>query len=119
MINEDKVYDCLAKNILKLRERHPKTEKKITQKELAEAIGIKRATLTNIELGNQRTPVHVIYRICDYFGVSLEDVMPKMLEVKKQSKNSVVDIGEEKYDLPEKTSAVLEKARLLNLDQKK
>ncbi len=114
MINEEKVYKGLAYNISRLRERHPRTEKKITQKALAESIGIKRATLTNIELGNQRAPVHVIYRICDYFGVSLEEVMPKLSDVKMQAKSSSVDIGQQKHDLPEKITAAVEKARSLN-----
>ncbi len=116
MINDEKVYDGLRKNILRLRERHPITDKKITQQALADFIGIKRATLTNIELGYQRTPVYVIYRICDYFGVSLEDLMPKLPDVKAQTTSSQIDVGQQQHSLPEKASAALERARLLNSD---
>ena len=115
MISDDKIYDGVRNNIQRLREKHPKTEKKITQQALAKAIGIKRATLTNIELGNQRAPVHVIYRVCDYFGVPLEDVMPAISDVEEEAKpkKSIVDVGEERHSLPEQLSAAVKKARSL------
>lgn len=114
MIDEKKVYKGLAANIVKLRDRHPKTEQKITQKVLAESIGIKRATLTNIELGNQRAPVHVVYRICSFFDIALDDLLPNISDIKTQVKSSSVDIGREKHILSEKMSAAVDKARSLN-----
>lgn len=82
-INDERIYESIRKGIRRLREYHPKNGKKVTQQDLADAIGITRATLTNIELGNQRVQVNVIYRICDYFDVPLKEVMPEIYEVKE------------------------------------
>ena len=110
LISDDKVYDFIRKKIQALRNEHPETGKRITQQTLADALGIKRATLTNIELGNQRAPVNIIYRVCDYFGVSLEDVMPKVSEVKEEVDTPTVDVDEIKRLLPKGVLAAVEKA---------
>jgi len=110
LISDDKVYESIREKIQALRNKHPETGKKITQKTLAHELGIKRATLTNIELGNQRAPVNIIYRVCDYFGVSLEDVMPKVSEVKEKVDIPQVDVDKVKRLLPEGVLAAVEKA---------
>ncbi len=76
MISEDAVYSVIRSKIKKLRTNHPVAQKKLTQSELATAIGINRATLTNIEIGNQRPPLHLIYRICEHFSVELDKLLP-------------------------------------------
>jgi len=113
MISDEKVYTGVRQNILKLREKHPQTERKVTQAELAKKIGIKRATLTNIELGNQRAPIHVIYRVCDFFGVSLEEVMPPISEVKESEIMDVneVKVGGESHSVPAQLAGLVKKAR--------
>jgi len=113
MIDDDSINEAIRTNISRLRERHPQTESKVTHQVLADAIGIKRATLTNILLGNQRAPVHVIYRVCAFFGVQLTDVLPDIAEVSQTPKKAVIDVGLQQHELPEKATAALEKARQL------
>ena len=102
MIDDDRIYLIIRENIRTLREKHPKTEKKTTQAKLAEAVGIERSTLTNIELGNQRPPVHVLYRLCDYFGISLNELIPQLSDVTDLPKASAVGVGPDQYELPSK-----------------
>lgn len=78
MISEDVIYREICANIKNLRTEHPVTRRKITQTELSEQIGITRATLANIEIGNQRPPIYIIYRICEYFSVGLEEILPSV-----------------------------------------
>lgn len=113
VIDDKPIYERIRKKIVYFREKHPKTEQKTTQKDLAMAIGIKRSTLTNIELGNQRPPIHVIYRLADYFGVELIEYLPSLEEIKASSAHleTKVDIGQEEHNLPVKARAVLEKLR--------
>lgn len=111
MVNEEKIYEIIRKNIKNLREKHPSTEEKITQLKLADAVGIERSTLTNIELGNQRPPVHVLYRLCDYFGVALDELMPKLTDVRDAPRTARVDVGPDRYELPSKTHAAIGRLR--------
>lgn len=110
MISDDKVYELIREKIHELRNKHPETGKKTTQQILADAIGIKRATLTNIEIGNQRAPVNVIYKVCDYFGVSLEEFMPNVSEVQEEIESQLVDVNEIKRSLPQGVLAAVNKA---------
>lgn len=111
MVNEDRIYGVIRKNIKSFREKHPKTEEKVTQLQLADAIGIERSTLTNIELGNQRPPVHVLYRLCDYFGITLDELMPKLAEVLDLPQTARIDVGPDRYELPSKTHAAIDRLR--------
>lgn len=112
MISENKIKDAIRENIRRLRERHPKTDRKVTQAELAQAIGIERATLTNIEAGNQRAPIHIIYRLCDYFSVPLEEILPPLADMKDLSDDSVeIAIGPDTYQVPKKMSDLLKRVR--------
>lgn len=83
MIDEARLYELVQQQIQDLRKNRP--DKKTTQAKLAKAIGIKRSTLTNIELGNQRPPLHVIYRLCKYFDIGLEDLLPSLSRVDADS----------------------------------
>lgn len=111
MINDEKIYETIRRNIKALREKHPRTEEKITQLQLAAAIGIERSTLTNIELGNQRPPVHVLYRLCDFFGIALDELMPGLVEVRDTPQTTRVGVGPDQYELPSKTHAAIDRLR--------
>lgn len=112
MINEIKITDAIRANIRRLREKHPKTERKVTQAELAEAVGIKRATLTNIEKGNQRTPIHIIYRLCEYFSVPLAEILPPVESFVEQCDADVeVEVGPDKYQITRKMSQLVNRVR--------
>jgi transcriptional regulator with XRE-family HTH domain len=48
----------------------------LSQAQLAERIGMLRTSITNIESGRQRVPIHVLYDICEALSVSVHAVLP-------------------------------------------
>ena len=65
------IYDMTSNAIRAIRE-----DNKLTQKELAEAICVDRATLANIELCNQRPTLQVIYGVANFLDIELTDILP-------------------------------------------
>lgn len=58
------------KTIIKqLRKEH-----KLSQEELAEAVGTTRQTITSIEVGKYTASLPLAYKIAHYFGMTIEEV---------------------------------------------
>ena len=55
--------------IPELRKQH-----KMTQEELASAVGVTRQTITSIEVGKYTASLVLAYRIASHFGRSIEEV---------------------------------------------
>ena len=49
----------------------------ITQNELAELANVKRTTITNIECGNQKLSIEMLYHLCDILGLNAKKILPK------------------------------------------
>ena len=49
-------------------------ERKITQEELAKAVGVTRQTITSIEVGKYTASLVLAYKIGKYFGKTIEEV---------------------------------------------
>ena len=56
----------------KLQELRKK--RKISQEELAEAVGVTRQTITSIECEKYTASLVLAYKIARYFGLTIEDV---------------------------------------------
>jgi DNA-binding XRE family transcriptional regulator len=52
----------------------------ITQQELADALGMQRTSIANIELGNQHVPIHKLYAIAELLGVEPKSLLPDSLD---------------------------------------
>ena len=48
--------------------------RKLSQEELAEAVGTTRQTITSIEIGKYTASLPLAYKISQYFGLTIEDV---------------------------------------------
>jgi transcriptional regulator with XRE-family HTH domain len=81
MIDEQLVYSVLGEKIRKLREAQLGGRGRMTQLELAEMVGLERTSITNIERGNQKVPLHVLFKICEALKSPMIDVLPKTAEV--------------------------------------
>lgn len=55
--------------IAQLRKQH-----KLSQEELAMAVGVTRQTITSIEVGKYTASLVLAYKIAHYFGKNIEDV---------------------------------------------
>lgn len=81
MIDEKRLYKALGERIRSQREGAAGSRKKLTQAELAHEVGLERTSITNIERGNQKVPLHVLYRICDALQLPVEAVLPPLPEI--------------------------------------
>ena len=59
----------MKSNIRQLRK-----ERKLSQEELAEAVGTTRQTITSIEVGRYTASLPLAYKIAHYFGRTIEEV---------------------------------------------
>ena len=48
--------------------------RKLSQEELAEAVGVTRQTITSIEIGKYTASLALAYKIARYFGKTIEEV---------------------------------------------
>ena len=49
-------------------------ERKLSQEELAQAVGTTRQTITSIEVGRYTASLPLAYKIARYFGLTIEEV---------------------------------------------
>ncbi len=82
MIDDKRLYETLGVRLKQLREGQAGGKRgRLTQGELAELVGLERTSITNIESGNQKVPLHVLFRICEQLNVSVTDLLPSMKDV--------------------------------------
>ena len=58
-------------------------QNKLSQEELAEAVGVTRQTITSIEVGKYTASLILAYKIATYFGLTIEEVFD-FSEVKEE-----------------------------------
>lgn len=63
------VRDEIAKNLLYYRKRAG-----MTQKQLAEKLGVKNTAVSNWESGNNSIDIDTLFAACDVFGVTINDM---------------------------------------------
>lgn len=93
-------------------------EKRLTQQELADQLGIKRATISNYEIGRRSPHLSELRRIAEYFGVGLDyfgvaqkdDVLDLLARAKKVFDSEEIPL--------EKKEAVYKELLKLYLDLK-
>lgn len=49
-------------------------ERKITQDELADAVGVTRQTITSLEVGKYNASLNLAFKIAAFFGMKIEDI---------------------------------------------
>ena len=59
---------------MRSRIRELRRERKMSQAELAEAVGTTRQTITSIEVEKYTASLPLAYKIARYFGLAIEDV---------------------------------------------
>jgi DNA-binding XRE family transcriptional regulator len=74
-LDEDKLYVSVGKLIRTRRELL-----KMTQAKLAALVGLERTSITNIENGTQRLPLHVFYAVCAALDMKIETALPKLAD---------------------------------------
>lgn len=78
------IDDGLLYGIIGERLKQRRLEAKVTQEQLAKAAGVLRTSVTNIEAGRQKPPLHLLYRMCVALDVEVSSVLPSNEEVTGQ-----------------------------------
>ncbi len=56
--------------------RSKRKKLKIKQEDLANQLGLSRASIVNIEQGRHKPQIHVLYELCSIFSCSPSDILP-------------------------------------------
>lgn len=70
------IYRLIGGRIRQLRKSVP-----LTQKVLAETVGIGRASIANIELGRQRLSIELLYQLGRALGREPKDLLPSIQDL--------------------------------------
>lgn len=65
----ENIKDTIAKNLLYYRKKN-----KITQKELAEKLGVKHNAISAWENGVNSIDIDTLFRVCQIFGITVNDM---------------------------------------------
>lgn len=95
VINQERLYSYIGDQLRSHRE-----QKGVTQQELADLVNLERTSITNIERGRQKLPIHVLFGICKALGVGPNDVMPRVIDVAEEKPLERVLIGDFSASLP-------------------
>jgi DNA-binding XRE family transcriptional regulator len=58
------------------RIKHLRTMVSLTQEQLADAVGLSRASIVNIEKGRQHPSLHLLFQIAECIQVNAHDLIP-------------------------------------------
>lgn len=81
MIDDTRVYRVLGERLKQRREQFPSSSGRLTQAKIAQLVGLKRTSITNIESGTQKIPLHVLFHLCEVLRIPVADVLPALEEV--------------------------------------
>ena len=77
-IDEARLFALIGERIKQRRIDRGKT-----QAWLAKRVGVLRTSVTNIETGRQKAPLHVIYALCNALEVDPLEILPRPSEVRR------------------------------------
>src|SRR6266508_7019049 len=99
-IDEEVLYQHIGTTL-----RQRRRELGLSQAQLAEAVGILRTSITNVEAGRQRVPLHVLYQICAMLKIEVAAVIPPISHVALQSIPMTINIVTS--EVPPKTAEIV------------
>ena len=96
MISEKLLYEWVGRKI-----REARNEANLTQERLALLIDLERTSITNIEAGKQRIPIHILYGIADAVAKDVNQLLPPPAEVVYRNHDQVrVRVGSTEENVP-------------------
>ena len=102
-MHEDELYPLLGSRISTRRRTL-----KMTQRELADAVGMSRASVANIECGRQKMLVHHLYRLAGALQLtSPADLLPPAPSLARTSATSLPEIEFSGAYISDKSKAVM------------
>lgn len=101
VIDQKALYRAVGKAIADLRNNR---QPKVSQAELARMLEVKRTTLSAIESGKQKAPLHLLYRISNELSVPLAELLPAV-------KDFVLQAERDAKRVPAKTQSVISRLK--------
>jgi len=101
-VDESLLYGMLGERLKQRR-----LEAKVTQAQLAQAAGVLRTSVTNIEAGRQKPPLHLLYRMCVVLDVEVSSIIPSNEEVAGQVALPFGSIYRDNDELPPELVEIL------------
>jgi transcriptional regulator with XRE-family HTH domain len=100
-INEKLLYKRIGQQIRQNREARG-----LTQEQLATAIGVLRTSVTNIEAGRQKAPLHLLYQLCEILQLEIKDILPPLIDIAEQNLTSI-EIGGRLTEVPPRSAELI------------
>ncbi len=100
-VNEALLYRGIGSRL-----REQRTKSGVTQGQLAKEVGVLRTSITNIEAGRQKVPLHLLYKICTALEVEVVEILPTNAEIAQPSTVPVELDGDVRH-VPPKTAEAL------------
>lgn len=88
VISQERLYEYIGLQI-----RNHRDKRSFTQQDLADRIGLERTSITNIERGKQKLPLHVLFGICEALDVTPNDVLPHRNAVSERKPLEAAHLG--------------------------
>jgi len=114
MLDSHKLYELIGDRIRRIREAQTP---RMSQSDLARIIGLQRTSVTNIELGKQKPTLDTLLRLCEYFALEIDAIVPKLREVSVLQPRSVV-VGGKAQEVGVKTANLLSSLRLSSRERR-
>ena len=108
-INERDLYAQIGMRIKEIRESQ---SEKLTQAKLGEFVGLERSSISNIEKGTQRVPLHILFGLCATLRVDPSTVIPSIDDVKVDTGVEEVRVGDKVLMMPSLVAQAIAGVRL-------
>jgi transcriptional regulator with XRE-family HTH domain len=81
---ENRLYSKIGGHLKELRK-----SRGYTQEDVANAVGLTRTSVVNIEKGRQRVPLHILFAISKFVNVEVEprDLIPTLVDLESPDAN--------------------------------
>lgn len=103
MTTESGLYKELGQRLREVRQ-----ERGFTQDQVAAAISLERTSITNIESGRQRLPLHTLYEYCSILGIAVSEVLPTS-PAQLPKKQLLLKLGKESVLVPASVREVIDR----------
>ena len=77
------LYETVRQKIRDLRTAE--ADRRLSQAELGDVLGVKRSTIANLESGAQRASLHNVYELCAHYDLELADMLPSIADMRQRS----------------------------------
>lgn len=110
-IDEKTLYALIGERI-----RVRRNELDITQDKLAALVNVSRTSITNIESGSQKLPLHLLYRLCIALDVEIATFLPTRSDIAIDGEDETIEIDGKTKTVHPKTASFVRSA-LENLEE--